>query len=110
MLGLAEGLENGLREHIAAHHLPWTVTRLGARLELQFMPHTPVDAQDVADRAQPELERLTHLFMLNRGVLLTPFHSMMLVSPATQATDVERLLAVFGELCGVLQHATDTNH
>jgi glutamate-1-semialdehyde 2,1-aminomutase len=40
--------------------------------------------------------------MLNRGVLLTPFHSMMLVSPATTAADVERLLAVFAELCAVL--------
>jgi glutamate-1-semialdehyde 2,1-aminomutase len=91
-----------LNHHIAAHQRPWTVTRLGARLELQFMPHTPRTAQDVVDHAQPELERCTHLFMLNRGVLLTPFHGMMLLSPATQVADVDRLLAVFGELCGEL--------
>ena len=99
MLGLAAQLEQGLSHHIATHGLPWTVTRLGARMELQFMPHTPHDAQDVVDHAQPELESFTHLFMLNRGVLLTPFHSMMLLSPSTQQKDVDRLLAAFGELC-----------
>ena len=99
MLGLAAQLEQGLSHHIATHGLPWTVTRLGARMELQFMPHTPRDAQDVVDHAQPELESFTHLFMLNRGVLLTPFHSMMLLSPSTQQKDVDRLLAAFSELC-----------
>lgn len=99
MLDLAARLEQGLSHHIATHGLPWTVTRLGARMELQFMPHTPRDAQDVVDHAQPELESFTHLFMLNRGVLLTPFHSMMLLSPSTQQKDVDRLLAAFSELC-----------
>ena len=91
--------------HIATHGLPWTVTRLGARMELQFMPHTPRDAQDVRDHAQAELEALTHLFMLNRGVLLTPFHSMLLVSPSTTAQDVEQLLQVFDALLTTLASA-----
>jgi glutamate-1-semialdehyde 2,1-aminomutase len=103
MLGLATVLEKGLSERIAAAGQPWTITRLGARMELQFMPKTPRNAQDVRDHAQGELEALTHLFMLNRGVLLTPFHSMMLVSPATTPEDVERLLAVFDELLAALR-------
>ena len=98
MLALAERLEQGLRERIAQAGMPWTVTRLGARMELQFMPETPRNAQDVRDQAQSELEALTHLFMLNRGVLLTPFHSMLLVSPATGDADVDSLLRVFDEL------------
>ncbi len=102
MLALAERLEAGLRDRIARATKPWTVTRLGARMELQFMPHTPRDAQDVRDHAQPGLEALTHLFMLNRGVLLTPFHSMMLVSPATTAQDVDQLLQVFDALLNAL--------
>lgn len=102
MLVLAARLETGLRERIARAGMPWTVTRLGARMELQFMPHTPRDAQDVRDHAQAELEALTHLFMLNRGVLLTPFHSMMLVSPATTAQDVDQLLQVFDALLAAL--------
>lgn len=103
MLDLASVLERGLRERIAAAGNPWTVTRLGARMELQFMPHTPRNAQDVRDHAQSELEALTHLFMLNRGVLLTPFHSMMLVSPATTHDDVTKLLAVFDDLLAALK-------
>ena len=103
MLALASVLEQGLRNRIAAAGRPWTVTRLGARMELQFMAHTPRDAQDVRDHAQGELEALTHLFMLNRGVLLTPFHSMLLVSPATTLDDVARLLSVFDELLAALR-------
>lgn len=102
MLALAASLEQGLLQRIGVAGRPWTVTRLGARMELQFMAHTPRHAQDVRDHAQSELEALTHLFMLNRGVLLTPFHSMMLVSPATSAADVDQLLAVFDELLAVL--------
>jgi len=103
MLGLATVLEKGLSESIASAGQPWTITRLGARMELQFMPKTPRNAQDVRDHAQGELEALTHLFMLHRGVLPTPFHSMMLVSPATTPEDVERLLAVFDELLAALR-------
>lgn len=98
MLALAARLEQGLAQRIGAARRPWTVTRLGARMELQFMPHTPRNAQDVRDQAHGELEALTHLFMLNRGVLLTPFHSMLLVSPATTTADVDKLLSVFDEL------------
>ncbi|MDR7096669.1 aspartate aminotransferase family protein [Hydrogenophaga laconesensis] len=102
MLALARQLEQGLRERIARAGMPWTVTRLGARMELQFMPGTPRNAQDVREHAQAELEAFTHLFMLNRSVLLTPFHSMMLISPATRTGDVDRLLQVFDELLVVL--------
>jgi glutamate-1-semialdehyde 2,1-aminomutase len=105
MLALAGQLERGLNERIARARMPWTVTRLGARMELQFMPHTPRHAQDVREHAQSELEALTHLFMLNRGVLLTPFHSMLLVSPATTAQDVDRLLRVFDALLNALAAA-----
>ena len=102
MLALAGRLEAGLRERIERAKKPWTVTRLGARMELQFMPHTPRNAQDVRNHAHAELEALTHLFMLNRGVLLTPFHSMMLVSPATTVQDVDQLLQVFDALLAAL--------
>jgi glutamate-1-semialdehyde 2,1-aminomutase len=38
-------------------------------------------------------------------VLLTPFHSMLLVSPATTAQDVEQLLQVFDALLTALASA-----
>jgi glutamate-1-semialdehyde 2,1-aminomutase len=102
MLARAEALETGLLQRIRSAGRPWTVTRLGARMELQFMPQTPRHAQDVRDLGQPALEACTHLFMLNRGVLLTPFHSMMLCSPATTAHDVGLLLQHFDELLATL--------
>lgn len=102
MLAIAALLQDGLLKRLHAAHRPWTVTRLGARLELQFMPRTPRQAQDVREHAQGALESFTHLFMLNRGVLLTPFHCMMLASPATTPADVERLLSVFDELLTAL--------
>ena len=101
MLLRAAQLEDGLMARIRRAGRPWTVTRLGARLELQFMPRTPRNAQDVRDMGQPDAEAFTHLFMLNRGVLLTPFHSMMLCSPQTQEADVQRCLDVFDALLAV---------
>jgi glutamate-1-semialdehyde aminotransferase len=36
-----------------------------------------------------------HLHALNRGILMTPFHSMALMSPATTAEDVDRHTEAF---------------
>ena len=44
-----------------------------------------------------ELDRLIHLYALNRGILLTPFHNMALMSPATTEADVDLHSAVFDE-------------
>jgi glutamate-1-semialdehyde 2,1-aminomutase len=95
MLALADRLAQGLRERIQAHKLDWCVTQLGARMELQYGSTAPRNAQEVVQASQPALEALLHLYMLNRGVLLTPFHNMLLVSPATTQADVQRLLDVF---------------
>ncbi len=91
----ADRLEAGLNERLRARALPWTLTRLGARMELQFLPHTPHNADEVRAHAQPALESSLHLFLLNRGVLLTPFHGMMLCAPTTTDADIARLLHAF---------------
>jgi len=38
-----------------------------------------------------------HLAALNRGILLTPFHNMALISPATTAEDIDYHTRVFRE-------------
>jgi glutamate-1-semialdehyde aminotransferase len=38
-----------------------------------------------------------HLMALNRGILLTPFHNMALISPYTTRKDVDFHTKVFGE-------------
>ena len=61
------------------------------------MPDPPRTGREQWDHSDPELERFLHLYVLNRGVLMTPFHNMALMSPATTASDVDRHTAAFRE-------------
>ncbi|MGC4000893.1 MAG: aspartate aminotransferase family protein [Anaeromyxobacter sp.] len=97
MIPLAERFAAGVEEVIAAHGLPWTVKRLGARAEYWFREVPPRNGGEAAAAADPELERYLHLAALNRGVLMTPFHNMALMGPATTAGDVDRHTAAFRE-------------
>jgi glutamate-1-semialdehyde 2,1-aminomutase len=90
---LAARLERGLGELFAARATGWNVARVGARLEIGYGGVRPRTAVESEAAMLPELEHLLHLYLLNRGVLLTPFHNMMLLSAATADADVERLLA-----------------
>ena len=92
MRALAEQLAKGLRQTIARHGLPWCVTQVGARVEFQFNPTPPTNGTEADRILDSELEHIIHLGLLNRGVMITPFHNMMLTSPATTAADVQRLL------------------
>lgn len=102
MLRTADDLAQGLRTVLHTHRVPWTVTQLGARMELQFAARTPRHAADVRAMEDEPLQQLLHLHQLNRGVLLTPFHNMLLVSPATTAQDCARLLGNLGTLLAEL--------
>ncbi len=102
MMPLAGRLADGVREGIAAHRLPWYVTQLGARVEYRFQPTPPRNGTEALDGVDPALDRLIHLFFLNRGILVTPFHNMLLISPETTAGDVDRHTAVFASCAGEL--------
>ncbi|MYM23469.1 aminotransferase class III-fold pyridoxal phosphate-dependent enzyme [Duganella sp. FT135W] len=95
MFALAAQLANGLREIIARHQLPWCVTQIGARTEFQFTPSAPRNGTEAQAAMDSELEQAIHLYLLNRGLLITPFHNMLLVCPQTRAEDVQQLLAAF---------------
>lgn len=97
MLGLAERLAEGLEILIATRNLPWSVARLGARVELIFWPRPLRDGAEARRAIDHVLERAIHLFLLNRGVLLTPFHNMMLISPMTSEHDVQTLIHRMGD-------------
>jgi len=102
MIPLAERWESGVNEVIASRDVPWHVTRLGARAEYHFMPDRPRDGMEQWRHADPELERFLHLWAMNRGILLTPFHNMALMSPSTTAADVDRHTEVFEEAVAAL--------
>ena len=95
MIPLAERWERGVADAIASHRAPWNVTRLGARAEYHFMPHPARHGAEQIANADPELERFLHLWALNRGTLMTPFHNMALMSPATTEADVDRHTEAF---------------
>ena len=99
---LAIRFTDGVEGVIARHELPWHIVRLGCRAEYLFRPNPARDGVEAAAGQDEELDAYIHLFMLNRAVLLTPFHNMALMSPATTGEDVDRHTAVFGEAAAEL--------
>jgi glutamate-1-semialdehyde 2,1-aminomutase len=95
MIALAERLEWGVKGVIAKYKLPWHVTRVGCRVEYLFRPNPARNGSEALAGQDPELDPFIHLYMLNRGVLLTPFHNMALMSPATLEEHVDRHTEVF---------------
>ena len=85
---LADGLEAVLKKY----NVPWSLTRSGARCELQFMPTSPVNGTDAKNNFDWELMYYTHIYLHNRGIIITPFHNMMLVSPVTSDEDIDKLI------------------
>jgi glutamate-1-semialdehyde 2,1-aminomutase len=102
MIELAGRFTDSVRTVIDANELPWHVVQLGARAEYGFLPEPPSSGGQAAAGSDPELEEYLHLFLLNRGVLITPFHNMALMSPATEAEDVDRHTEAFAEACELL--------
>jgi glutamate-1-semialdehyde 2,1-aminomutase len=95
MIGLAEGHERAVRDVIDSSGMPWHVVRLGARAEYRFCPEPPRTGAEAAAASDPELDDYVHLYLMNRGVLITPFHNMALMCPATTTEDVDRHAEAF---------------
>lgn len=102
MIQLATRFTGAVAAAIAEARVPWHVTRLGCRAEHLFHPHPPRNGGEAAAAADFELERFMHLYALNRGILLTPFHNMALMSPATTAADIDLHTRVFRDAVGEL--------
>ena len=96
MIPMAERWTAGVAKAIADADLPWHVTRLGCRAEYMFGPE-PKTGTQAHDAMDFELERFMHLYAMNRGILLTPFHNMALMCPQTEAEDVDKHTEVFRE-------------
>jgi len=105
MIPLAERLREGLERLIAAKALPWSVTQIGARCEFQFCTKPPRTGREAEAAFHDALEKCIHLALLNRGVMITPFHNMTLICPDTQAADVDRLVTALDEVIGEILNA-----
>ena len=98
MCVLADRFTEGVRKTVVRHGLPWTVVPLGARTEYRFTARPPRTGTESAAADDPALEAYLHLALLNRRVLITPFHNMALMCPETTEDDVDLHTRVFAEV------------
>ncbi|HLA87243.1 MAG TPA: aminotransferase class III-fold pyridoxal phosphate-dependent enzyme, partial [Anaerolineales bacterium] len=96
-IALQDQFTAGVESVIKEFDLPWIVKRLGNRSEYWFRPKPPKNGGEAHAAVDPELDRYMHLFALNRGILMTPFHNMALISPETTQEDVDYHTKVFRE-------------
>jgi glutamate-1-semialdehyde 2,1-aminomutase len=99
---LARRLDAGLTAVIDRYRLPWHVARVGARVEFICAPGPLRNGGEAEGAHVPELEAAIHVALVNRGVLIAPFHNMMLISPATRVAQVNRLIAAFADVAAKL--------
>ena len=97
MIPMAERWTEGVAKAISDFSLPWNVTRLGCRAEYLFSPQRPKNGAQAHGAMDFELERFMHLYAMNRGILLTPFHNMALMSPMTAKEDIDQHTKAFRE-------------
>jgi glutamate-1-semialdehyde 2,1-aminomutase len=102
MTELATAFTAGVQATLDELDVPWSINQLGARAEYRFARPAPTTAEASAAAADEELDAYMHLAMVNRGILMTPFHNMALMCPETSREDVDRHTAVFREVVGAL--------
>jgi glutamate-1-semialdehyde 2,1-aminomutase len=105
MIAMATLLAEQARHLIAENRLSWHVTQIGARAEIMFMPQPPRNGADVIAQRNGDLETLLHAFCINEGILVTPFHTMLLMCPATMPDDVDKHTTVFDRFIMLLREA-----
>ena len=97
MEALTTTFAQGMRATIARAELPWSVSQLGTRAEYRFANPAPKNGGESVGAADEELENYLHLFGINRGVLITPFHNMALMCPSTTEAHVLAHQTMFDE-------------
>jgi glutamate-1-semialdehyde 2,1-aminomutase len=95
MIDLATYFTDGVNDLFERHGLPWSINQLGTRAEYRFAKPYPKNGTAAFESADAELEDFLHLYLANRGVLLTPFHNMALMCPTTTKSDIDRHNEVF---------------
>jgi glutamate-1-semialdehyde 2,1-aminomutase len=95
MIALGARYEQGVNSVIEQHDIPWHSVRIGCRVEYLFVRERPRNGAQAAAAMDHELDAFMHLYALNRGILLTPFHLMALMSPTLTEADVDAHTAVF---------------
>ncbi len=98
MRALATRWADGVQSVIDALALPWHVSVLGGRAEYWYHPFGMRNGGQAAASYDGEIDAYLHLAALNRGILMTPFHNMALMCPATTQAHVDVHTAVFADI------------
>lgn len=94
---LADRYENGILDCISKYELPWIVKRLGFRVEYWFCENAPINGGEANAAVDSELDQFMHLWALNRGILMTPFHNMALIASNTSDDDIDYHTQIFND-------------
>ena len=97
LIVLARRLERGIADVIIKYSLPWHVTRVGSRVEFMCVEAPPRCGRDASQVIHQPIDTAVHHYLLNRGVVITPFHNMMLICPATTQSDVDKLITTLDQ-------------
>ena len=100
MIDLATRFREGVEGVLSQYDVPWSIAQLGARAEYRFASPAPRTGTESAAAHDDEIEEYLHLYLSNRGVLITPFHNMALMCPETSAPDVDLHTELFGQAVG----------
>ena len=100
MIDLATRFREGVEGVLSQYDVPWSIAQLGARAEYRFASPAPRTGTESAAAHDDEIEEYLHLYLSNRGVLITPFHNMALMCPETSAADVDLHTELFGQAIG----------
>jgi glutamate-1-semialdehyde 2,1-aminomutase len=97
MMALATTFTEGVQAVLDAVDVPWSISQLGARAEYRFARPAPVNGTESNEAGDDDLDEYMHLYTLNRGILMTPFHNMALMCPSTTKADVDLHTEIFGQ-------------
>jgi glutamate-1-semialdehyde 2,1-aminomutase len=95
MIDVATHFTAGVERLLVRYAVPWAVNQLGARAELRFARPYPTTGTAADAAYDGELDDYLHLYLANRGILLTPFHNMALMCPTTSVADADQFLGTF---------------
>ena len=105
MIQLATRYTEQVNVALDKYDVPWSISQLGARAEYRFIYPAPKTGTEAMHAGDDELDEFMHLFMCNRGVLMTPFHNMALMCPTTTQEQVDRHGSLFEQAMAELTKA-----
>ena len=95
MIALGDRYTEQVQAILDSYNIDWSISQIGARAEYRFTSPAPTNGSQSANASDDELDEFMHLYMCNRGILMTPFHNMALMCPTTTVQDVDTHQTLF---------------